>query len=125
MHTTLPPAPTTTETFLGGFGTDPAALGVDAHVFGALVKLALPVLTNYHSDLYRDAQWLQANLTADVVGDALTFWFVVRPSGTHIVQSADMLAAVRGVFRDDNPRVYSVAVVNRRGSWSLLVTVNS
>jgi len=128
MHTTTASAPAqapTTETFLGGFGADPAALGVDAHVFGALARLALPVIRHYHSDLYRDAQWLQVNLTADVAdGEALTFWFVVRPNGTYIVQGTDELAAVLHTCRNQRIRVYSVAVVNRRGSWYLLVAVN-
>lgn len=49
-------------------------------VFGELVKLALPVLQAYHSDLYHDATWLQANLK----GVELTFFFGFDESGTNI-----------------------------------------
>lgn len=117
------PAPAVTETFLGGFGTDPAALGVNARAFGELVKLAAPVVTNYHSDLYRDAQWLQANLDADVVGTALTFWYVVRSNGTHLTQDPKWLAAVRQAWPE--ALTYSVAVVNRRRSWAMLVAAEA
>jgi len=119
----IAPAPTaTTETFLGGFGTDPAALSVVASAFGELVKLAAPVVERYHSDLFRDAEWLQANLTADVVGGALTFWYVVRTNGTYLVQDTQWLAAVRNAWQyDEALQVYSVAVLNRRGSWIMLI----
>lgn len=50
-------------------------------VFGELVKLVLPVMERYHSDLYFDAVWVQGH----VVGpDAVTFMYSFDQSGTSI-----------------------------------------
>lgn len=50
-----------------------------AMVFGHLVNLTDDVVKHYRSDLYHDARWLR-----DYFADAMTFYFAVRESGTHI-----------------------------------------
>ncbi len=49
-------------------------------MFGELVKLAAPVLTHFHGDLYHDALWLHQHVT----GDTFTFYWSVRATGTTI-----------------------------------------
>lgn len=56
-------------------------------VFGELVKLASPVLAAYHSDLYHDAIWLEANLK----GVELTFFFGFDESGTNIGHTTEYI----------------------------------
>lgn len=49
-----------------------------SHVFGALVRMATPVLEAYHSDLYHDALWLMENLK----GSDFTFFYGVAEGST-------------------------------------------
>lgn len=49
-------------------------------VFGELVKLAAPILTSYHGDLYHDAAWLQKYMK----GPTFTFFYAVDEAGTSI-----------------------------------------
>lgn len=83
--------PTTgAETVLASSGTfTEHAPQLRAAVFGRLVRIAAPVITNYHGDLFHDAEWLIANLNGPSI-----FWFVARDYGTHIGTDRDLLRYV-------------------------------
>lgn len=51
-----------------------------AVLFGELVKLAVPVIKAYHSDLFHDAIWL----TEHVKGPEFTFYYSIDDCGTLI-----------------------------------------
>lgn len=92
-------------------------------LFGHLVRLAAPVVQEYHSDLYRDAQWLPKNVTGPVELD-----FIVRHSGTHLgVVGADFNMArsymEHPVNWSEGDRFYRLSLtVDERGEWSLTIT---
>ncbi len=50
--------------------------------FGELLKIAMPVVKAFHSDLYSDALWLRSHLTDETT--QLTFYYQVRECGTLI-----------------------------------------
>lgn len=52
---------------------------IRSRLFGHLARLAAPVVVEYHSDLYRDAQWIAENVTGPCEMD-----FVVRYHGTFL-----------------------------------------
>lgn len=59
-------------------------------VFGHMVRLAAPVVTEYHSDLYWDAVNLEAILDNGMnqTETATSFLYAVRTSGTNFGESA-------------------------------------
>lgn len=81
------------------------------NVFGQLVKLAQPVITDYRSDLYWDAVWLQENMT----GSEFTFFWGVRKYGTHIGQDSALI----GRYADN---LYSITVTCDEGRFTMTVT---
>jgi hypothetical protein len=103
---------TSTETVterLTGWGTF-EQLHVLPLLFGQMVKRAIPVVQEYHSDLYHDAFWLEQNVTGETEFD-----FLVRTSGTNIGNSARIgveIGAPGGVF-------YRVKVYILRDRWGL------
>lgn len=111
---------------LVGWG-DFATIG-EGHVlprlFGHLVRLAAPVVTEYHSDLYRDAQWLPENVTGEVELD-----YVVRPSGTHLGVVGDDWNMARAYM--DAPSNWGVGdrfyrlnlTTDDRQEWHLTITL--
>lgn len=52
---------------------------IRALLFGHMVKLAIPVVQEYLSDLYHEAHWIDENVNGET-----TFEFLVRHSGTNI-----------------------------------------
>lgn len=48
--------------------------------FGELVKLAIPHIKHYHSDLFHDAVWLENNMS----GESFAFYWSVSDTGTSI-----------------------------------------
>ena len=70
--------------------TDPFPTNVTAKLFGHLVQEAMPVLQNYHSDLYHDALWLDRNVTGET-----TFYYAVDDMGTSIGQERDLVFSYR------------------------------
>lgn len=59
-------------------------------VFGHLVRLATPVVEEYHSDLYWDAINLEAVLDRNLnqIETGTSFLYAVRTSGTNMEESA-------------------------------------
>lgn len=113
---------------LGGWSLDPDQCGAKSNAFERLLDLAIPVITNYRSDLYHDAIWLDRHIeTAKdplsnelIAPEDLVFYFVVRDYGTHIVQTDSWLAAITDSWRDSN--VYTIAIVCDDGNWLMLVS---
>lgn len=56
-------------------------------IFGHMVRLALPVMQGYYSDLYHDGMWLRESLES-VKGNNYTFYWSVDQSGTTIGHTA-------------------------------------
>jgi len=74
----------TTKHRLVGWGTfEDLSTAILARTFGVMVELSLPVVKEYHSDLFHDSTWLRENVKGE-----MTFDFVVRTSGTHVGDSA-------------------------------------
>lgn len=92
-------------------------------VFGHLVRLAAPVVQEYHSDLYRDAEWLPKNVTGPCEMD-----FVVRPSGTHLGRVGGAWNMARTYMGSPSnwtksDRFYRLALtVDERREWWLTIT---
>lgn len=68
-------------------------------IFGQLAKRAAPVIDRYHSDLYHDALWIEA----EIHGPDVFFWGVDE-CGTAMGRGSDrnpgfVLAARRTVYR--------------------------
>lgn len=84
--------------------------GVASLVFGHLMKLALPVITAYHSDLYHDALWLDKYLA----GASFTFYWAVRETGTQIGTDESLFLNWIAAYR--------LTVILDRGSTTLTVT---
>lgn len=78
-----------------------------ARIFGELVRLAAPVLSRYHSDLYYDAKWLDENITRPCV-----FYYGVRDSGTHIGNDRSLIEKHSDVF-------YIMILCKEDGWWTL------
>ena len=63
-------------------GTSPSKPFTDVQfIFGAMVQYATPVMTDYHSDLWHDAMWLDKHMTHILPEERRSFhWYV---SATH------------------------------------------
>lgn len=85
------PANTVTHRLVGWGSFEDLASSIKPRVFGHMVQLAIPVVKEYHSDLFHDATWLNENLTAD-----LTFDYVVRTSGTNLGETTQYSAGSPG-----------------------------
>ena len=79
-------------------------------LFGAMVRSATPVVREYHSDLFHDAQRLPELLTGQG-----GFWWAVRHSGTN---TGDMALAQWEISPRGAVRLYWVEVSNNDGAWS-------
>lgn len=84
-------------------------------VFGELVKLAIPAIEHYHSDLFHDALWLEQHLSGEPMGSGwssgrgMSFYWSVDESGTTI-----------GIERVGMRRnAYRITVTNVGGSISM------
>lgn len=89
---------------------------VNAYTFGYLITLADGVVKRYHSDLYRDAQWLEKHLTGP-----MTFYYVVRENGTHIGCDLQALEICHGTM---GGVLYEITLRQERGFvWMLDITV--
>lgn len=86
-------------------------------VFGRLVRLAIPVLTAYESDLFRDAMWLVENMA----GASFTFFWSVGESGTAI--GMDERAVTQAAVTLHHTGLYRVTVqLDARGRTTLTIT---
>lgn len=69
-------------------------------IFGALVKLAAPVVMEYHGDLFHDASFIRDEITGPC-----TFYFAVRASGTHITFDGGFMRSVAAANRHPDYRL--------------------
>lgn len=102
---------------LMGYGTfdELKNSGLRARLFGEMVKKALPVVKEYHSDLYLDALMIR-----DIDGPT-RFPFIVRHHGTHTGQMALGMADIeRG---KDSTILYDVNLHESNRRWFVTFTV--
>jgi hypothetical protein len=90
-------------------GWHPFNDGVRALLFGHMVKLAVPVVQHYHSDLYHDARWLEENVSGPTEFD-----WLVRPSGTNIAGTAKIGVEIGA---GETARFYRVRVFSDPGRY--------
>lgn len=64
---------------------------IRCQMFGELVRQATPILEHYHSDLYRDSQWIARNLGRYET----TFYYAADEWGTVIGQDRDLVFLYR------------------------------
>jgi hypothetical protein len=55
-----------------------------ALIFDHLVRLAQPIMQDYHSDLFHDAMWLNEYVNNIEPGESKTFYWYLADSHTHI-----------------------------------------
>lgn len=112
----------TVDTWSFGWCTDwtEAQHYVLQRIFGSLVRIAAPVVQEFHGDLFHDAEWLRQHLTGP-----MEFWFCARTSGTHIGLMDDTiwLNSVRGVNRSDKDAKFVRCTLTQDGGrWEFTVT---
>lgn len=113
----------TTETvrLTGWLSFEEGATSIRALLFGAMVDRAFPVVREYRSDLYHDAQWL-----AEFVNGPTTFDYLVRSSGTNLSDSVNVdhnsarIAVAIGAGA--TAKFYRVELVEVEGLWSAVFT---
>lgn len=99
--------------FLTGYGPFEELPSIRPLLFGQLVERAVPIVKEYHSDLYHDAQWIEKHVTGE-----LTFLFVAREWGTYIGFPEFYATLVEArVFRDTD-KAWLVSLVDEDGRWS-------
>ena len=108
---------TTTKIRLWGCD-DNITSAVKALMFGELVKLAIPVVKHYQSDLFHDALWIEK-----LTGPA-EFYFIVRTWGTHIGTDFDIVKAItNGNQNDENMKAYKVNLTCEDRTWYVRFTI--
>lgn len=90
--TQTPGQSTVDSVWLGYDNTRTDVIPAMTKVFGHLVRLAAPVLTHHHGDLYHDALWLHGNAH----GRAFAFYWSVGESGTSIGLAPEALSRTHG-----------------------------
>lgn len=83
---------------------------VRAPLMGVLVDLARPVVRQYLSDHYYDAQWL-----SKYVQGPMEFFYGVREYGTDIGTDQQLIERF-------NEKAYLIELVWSEGSWDVVVT---
>jgi hypothetical protein len=94
-----------------------------SRTFGHMVRLATPVVKEYHSDLFIDAMNLEANLDLglNAVETATSLYFVVRHSGTWLGEQA--IHAATSNHGDSTLRLYHLSLgCDDRQAWSITIT---
>lgn len=86
-----------------------------AQIFHELAKLSMGTVVHYLSDFYRDAIWLKTYVT----GDAFTFYFGFRDTGTSIGTDADLVK-----YGNSAQNVYRVDVTPTLHDSERKVTIN-
>ena len=88
------------------------ALPIRAAVFGHMVEHAMPVLKQYHSDLFHDTLWLTEHMDGPT-----SFDWLVRASGTDIGDNARVMA---GIDHGPDNVLYRVTLACERGfRWTV------
>lgn len=94
-----------------------------SRTFGHMVRLAAPVVKEYHSDLFIDAMNLSANLDLGLnqMETATSMYYAVRHSGTWFGESAIYCATSN--HGDPTFRLYRLSIgCDERQSWSITIT---
>ena len=86
---------------------------ISARLFGRMVKLATTTITEYHSDLYRDAQLLH-ELMPDIIAEArergaADFFWAARTHGTILTRYRGEYAETKGILS----RVFGYRIIIR------------
>lgn len=81
-----------------------------ARLFGELVKRVAPIVENYVSDLFHDANYLTNHIKHS--GD--WFYYAIDEWGTHIGTS-------RHIFDHRKTAQYNVTIQQDKGIWSVLI----
>jgi len=117
-------SPLDTEIPLVGWGTyDQLKEQITVRTFGHMVRLAMPVVKEYHSDLYTDAMNLEGNLDLglNAVETTTSVYFAVRHSGTWLGDTAVMAATQN--HGDKTLRLYHLSIgCDERQMWSITIT---
>lgn len=79
---------------------------IASRLFGEMLQRATPVVKEYHSDLFHDAEWLRERIIGRVCSEQ--FAYVVRPSGTHLGIQAEY--ALRPSLWQRGSRAYIVTL---------------
>jgi hypothetical protein len=87
---------------------------VRSNLFGHLVKLAVPQIKSYHSDLYHDAHWIERNVQVAEENETMSFWFSPREMGTSIGED-------RSYVETGSEHLYYGLIYNHNGDWELLI----
>ena len=85
---------------------------IKASIFGVLVELSENRITNYRSDLWHDALWIDINITGPT-----SFEWVVRDYGTHIGEAAE----VYDIERHGEAIKYRFDLEDNDGRWNLTI----
>lgn len=88
---------------------DTIGTSVLALLFGHMVRRAIPVMQEFHSDLFHDAEWLRANVTGPT-----TFDWLVRPSGTNLAESATIGVKIGP---GEGAKFYRITLTETHGQW--------
>jgi len=67
------------------------------YVFGCMAEIAFPILEAYHSDLYHDAENLQARNWKE----AQVFYYCVGKNGTNVADKLSDAEALQGYGREN------------------------
>lgn len=117
-------SPLNTEIPLVGWGSySDLKNQIMSRTFGHMVRLATPVVKEYHSDLFIDALNLEANLDLglNAVETSTSVYYVVRHSGTWFGEQA--VIAATSNHGDPTLRLYHLSIgCDDRQSWSITIT---
>jgi hypothetical protein len=94
-----------------------------SRTFGHMVRLAAPVVKEYHSDLFIDALNLEANLDLglNAVETGTSLYYAVRHSGTWMGDMA--VTAATSNHGDPTFRLYHLSIgCDERQAWSITIT---
>lgn len=116
MLTTMNGQETVSLCYGWSFTDETKGTSILSHLFGEMVKRAVPVVNFYHGDLFHDAEWLREHVTGEC-----SFWWMVRHSGTNLGESA----LVQEHISSSEPRIlYYVELKdgNGRDKWEATFT---
>lgn len=94
-----------------------------SRTFGHMVRLATPVVKEFHSDLFIDAMNLEANLDLglNAVETGTSLYFAVRHSGTWFGEQA--IHSATSNHGDSTFRLYHLSIgCDERQAWTIRIT---
>lgn len=87
-----------------------------ALMFGQLVKRAMPIVEYYHSDLYRDGQWIDKHIHG-----VARFFFTARQCGTQIGFDRRLVVEFFNGYSEPH-QSWMVDLTRREGVWFVQFT---